>query len=276
MNSKYTDSAYSQVDYKLCELEHLYGDNYHILSDPFLLTHLGRLCSAETKQPAINSIVRDLYRYLIRAVLNNEFPKSTQSIATRMSETEPERGVWTGEIIDPNTKAVSVNIARAGTLPSQVCYDFLNKTINPDLVRQDHVIMARKTDDKGQVIGAHFGESKIGGDVDQTIVLFPDPMGATGGSLSEAITHYKNEVPGEALKFVNLNLIVTPEYLKRIKNDHPDVSVYAVRLDRGASSPEVLETKPGTHWDQESGLTDIQYIIPGGGGFGEIMNNSYC
>lgn len=276
MTKKPSDSTYQNVPYKLSEIEHNYGDNYHVLADPFLLTHLAHLCSAETKQPAINTIVANLYEYLVREVINVEFPKSTQEVRTRMADSEGDRGYWTGQIIDQNTRAVTVNVARAGTLPSQVCFDFLNKTINPDLVRQDHVIMARTTDSAGQVTGASFGGSKIGGDVDNAIVLFPDPMGATGTSLVKAITHYKEEVGGTAKNIVAINLIVTPEYLKRMKEAHPDVKVYAVRLDRGASSDKVLASKPGTHIDEESGLTDIQYIIPGGGGFGEIMNNSYC
>ena len=28
-------------------------------------------------------------------------------------------------------------------------------------------------------------------------------------------------------------------------------------------------------WDRERGLDDRQYIVPGGGGFGELMNNAY-
>ena len=83
-------------------------------------------------------------------------------------------------------------------------------------------------------------------------------------------------VPGDARKFIAVNLIVTPEYLKNLHNVHPDVVVYALRLDRGASSEKVLAQKPGTSWNEESGLTDKQYIIPGGGGFGEIMNNAFC
>ena len=134
--------------------------------------------------------------------------------------------------------------------------------------------MARTTDDDGHVTGAYFGDSKIGGDVDDAFVLFPDPMGATGGSLSAAISHYKNNVGGKARRFINVNLIVTPEYLKRIQTDHPDVVVYALRVDRGMSSEAVLAQKPGVAWDDESGLTDLQYIVPGGGGFGEIMNNT--
>ena len=116
---------------------------------------------------------------------------------------------------------------------------------------------------------------KIGGDVEHAFVLFPDPMGATGGSLAVAIDTYKKNVPGRIRKIINIHLIVTPEYLKKMTSDHPDVSVYAIRLDRGLSPPEVLATIPGTRWDEERGLTDHQYIVPGGGGFGEIMNNAY-
>lgn len=269
------DSAYQDLDWALPQLEHAYGDNVHILKDPFLLTHLGFLCAKETTQPDINIVVRDLYNYLIKAVLNGEFPRVCRSVETRMSEYS-ERGVWTGSVIDADTRAITVNIVRAGTLPSQACYDFLNKTLKPQLVRQDHVVMARQTDAEGHVTGAHFGDSKIGGDIDDAIVLFPDPMGATGGSLAAAIDHYKKNVEGTAKKFVTVNLIVTPEYLRRMRDAHPDAIIYALRLDRGASSPEVLASKPGERWDEESGLTDMQYIIPGGGGFGEIMNNAYC
>ena len=61
-----------------------------------------------------------------------------------------------------------------------------------------------------------------------------------------------------------------------MKTDHPELIVYALRVDRGASSPSALASIPGTLWAEESGLTDNQYIIPGAGGLGELMNNSYC
>ena len=80
----------------------------------------------------------------------------------------------------------------------------------------------------------------------------------------------------ESRRYITVNLIVTPEYLRKMRADHPDAIVYAVRLDRGASSAEVLKEKPGVRWAEERGLTDKQYISPGGGGFGEIMNNAFC
>ncbi len=271
----WVDSAYAQMPRISGELEHAYGDNVHILADTFLLTHLGFLCAKGTGQPAINHVVRDLYRYLIKAVLNGEFPRRVATITTRMIDHAPQ-GQWVGQVLDEQQRAITVNILRAGTLPSQVCYDFLNKTLTPSLVRQDHVVMARLTNEAGEVTGAHFGDSKIGGDIQDAIVLFPDPMGATGGSLSSAISYYKDQVEGTPKKFVCVNLIVTPEYIKRLHDDHPDAVVYAVRLDRGGSPADVLAEKPGVRWDEERGLTDKQYIIPGGGGFGEIMNNAYC
>lgn len=267
------DAAYVSLSGREAELTHLYGDNFHILADSFLLSHMTRLCSPDTVQPAINSLVKDLYRYLVKAVLNGEFPRVEVAAPTRMKEHSPA-GVWEGQVIDATTRVVTVNIARAGTLPSQVCFDFLNKTLEPSGVRQDHFIMARTTDEAGRVTGSNIGASKIGGPVDGAFVLFPDPMGATGGSLSHAIRIYKEQY-GSARRYICLNLIVTPDFLRRVHQDHPDVVVYAVRLDRGASPPHVLAAVPGQHWDLESGLTDKQYIVPGGGGFGEIMNNAY-
>lgn len=268
------DQAYAKLSRQVAEIDHAYGENVHILADVFLLTHLAFLCSENTQQPAINSVVRDLYQYLIRAVLNHAFPRKVTSVRTRMHKIDP-RGIWTGEILDPDVKTVSVSVLRAGSLPSQVCFDFLNKTLNPKFVRQDHVIMARMVNEEGHVIGSHLGDSKIGGPIDDAIVLFPDPMGATGSSLSELITFYKTKVPGKAKKFIAVNLIVTPEYISLLKEAHPDLSIYALRLDRGASPADVLAKMPGTALDRESGLSDKQYILPGGGGFGEIMNNAY-
>jgi uracil phosphoribosyltransferase len=60
-----------------------------------------------------------------------------------------------------------------------------------------------------------------------------------------------------------------------MQKDHPDVIVYAARVDRGLSAPDVLDTVPGTRWEEERGLDDRQYIVPGGGGLGELMNNAW-
>ena len=268
------DALYENVPFRLSELKHHYGPRVHLVGNPFLLTQLATLCAKDTIQPQINQLASLLYTDLMKMVLNAEFPRKKVSIPTRMIASTPA-GIYQGEVIDPEVRAVTVNIARAGTLPSMVCYDLLNNTQQPSLVRQDHIIMSRMIDSAEHVVGSEIGGAKIGGDVDDAILLFPDPMGATGGSLSTAITTYKTKVAGKPRKILCLNLIVTPEYLKRILGDHPDAVVYALRLDRGLSPPEVFATEPGQMWDQERGLNEKQYIVPGGGGFGEIMNNAF-
>lgn len=256
-------------------LKHKYGENYKILNDIFLHTHLANLSKEKTKQPIANYIVHDLYNHLIKEVIDNEFPTKEETVRTRMANLTA-KGFWQGTIIDPETACVVVDIARAGTLPSEVCFKVLNQTLNPDLVRQDHIYMARKTNAAGEVIGTDWSGSKIGGGKEKSVVIIPDPMGATGGSISSAISHYKENVEGKELKFISMHLITTPEYIQRMKKDHPEVIVYAIRLDRGMSSDKALGEIPGTYPEEESGLNETQYIVPGAGGLGEVMNNSYC
>lgn len=268
------DVLYEKIPFRPNELDHRYGPMVHLVGNPFLLSQLATLCAKGTVQPQINRLVALLYTDLVKTVINAEFPRKTASIPTRMIDYTPA-GIYQGEVIDPQVRAVTVNIARAGTLPSQVTFDLLNTLLSPELVRQDHIIMSRMLDEAEHVVGSNIGGAKIGGDVDDALVLFPDPMGATGSSLSTAIKLYKDKVPGAQRKIICLNLIVTPEYLRRITTDHPDVLIYALRLDRGLSPPEVFDTVPGTHWEKERGLNEKHYIVPGGGGFGEIMNNAY-
>lgn len=268
------DHAYDHLPYRLNELEHRYGDNVHILSDPWIVTTLARACSKDCLQPELNRLIASIYEQMLRTVINVEFPRRDVSTPSRMLESTP-RGVFHGSVIDTDTRVVTVNIARAGTLPSMVCFDLLNTLMQPRLIRQDHMVMARVTDTKAKVIGVEVSGSKIGGDVDDAILLFPDPMAATGSSLSQAIDIYKKNVEGTPKRIVNMHLIVTPQYLRRMRTDHPDVVIYAARLDRGMSPEHVFDHVPGELWDEESGLDEKHYIVPGGGGFGELMNNAY-
>jgi uracil phosphoribosyltransferase len=268
----YPDSQFKNIRYQLSEGEHHYGENVHILSDPFLLSHLAHLCSENTTQPAINQLVTTLYSSLLQVVVNQEFPTKIGKIRTRMASTHPE-GVFQGPIIDQDTRVVTVNLARAGTLPSHVCYTALNYFMNPTLVRQDHISIGRTTNELEKVTGSQVSGHKVGGRIDQAVVLFPDPMGATGSTLCEALNLYKSL--GNAMKYVAIHCIITPEYIKKIHSHHPDLKIYAIRLDRGLSPKEVLESVPGKKWEQEKGLNEKQYIVPGAGGFGEIMNNAY-
>ncbi|MBI2896488.1 MAG: uracil phosphoribosyltransferase [Deltaproteobacteria bacterium] len=268
------DRTYATTAFSPREIQHRYGPGVHLLDDPLSLTLLARLSSPEAGQPEVLHLVRKLYHTLAQIVIAAEFPRAELKVATRMHKSEP-RAVWSGLGIRRATPVVTAGVARAGTVPSQICYELLNEVLDPAGVRQDHLFMSRLVDSSGHVTGAGFHEAKIGGSVDGRILLVPDPMGATGGSMSEVISHYKDKVDGRMVKAVAMNLIVTPEYLRRLRVDHPDLVVYAFRVDRGLSDPDILDTIPGTHVERERGLDDHQYIIPGAGGLGEVLNNAW-
>ncbi len=253
---------------------HHYGSQFHLLNNIYLESLLTRLCLNQTQQPEINRLIEKLYQGLIEASVNQLLPKETKQFKTRMNELHPE-SLLTAEVFNPNSHVVSVNLARAGTFPSHVCYDFLHTLLPPENLRQDHIFAARLTDNAQQVTGTHFGGYKIGGSVKNSYVLFPDPMGATGGTLTSAIDYYENQIEGPAEGFIALHLIVTPEYLKKVLNHSKRIHVFALRVDRGLSSAKVLDSPLGLYWDQEKGLNDKQYIVPGAGGLGELLNNSF-
>lgn len=267
------DQHYLTGSYQFSGIEHKYGPKVHLFQNNVTSTLLAKLSQKETVQPLLNTLVKKLYDELMRNAINSLFPTSKQVVHSRMKSLTP-MGEFEASLLDQQTRAITVNIARAGTWPSHNCFDELNYVLNPENIRQDHFFMNRRTDENGHVVGVDVSGSKIGGDQEGAFVFFPDPMGATGGSLSHAIGHYKTSVEGTAKKYIALHLIVTPEYIKRMTTDHPDVEIFALRLDRGLSSQDVLAKIPGEDWDQEIGLTDTQYIVPGAGGVGELLNNS--
>jgi uracil phosphoribosyltransferase len=269
-----TDAAYASTRYRPSEIEHRYGANIHLLDDPLAWTQLARLCARETSQPEVGRLVRALYERLAQVVVAVELPRAKMAVPTRMVTSSPE-AVVRGVAIARSTRVVTVGVARAGTMPSQVVYDLLNEVLDPSGVRQDHLFMSRATDAAGHVTGATWHDAKIGRDVEGRIILFPDPMGATGSSLVSAMTHYKTRLDGKPERCITMHLIITPEYVHNVLAAHPDTIVYALRLDRGLSAPDVLATVPGTRWSEERGLDDHQYIVPGAGGVGEILNNAW-
>jgi uracil phosphoribosyltransferase len=268
------DVQYIDLPNKLNEVPHKYGEKVHILSDPFIQSLLARIGRPDVHQPLLNTYFDLCYTRLLGHMVNLLFPRVEIDWDTRMKEFN-SKGVFRGEIIQPQTRAVIVDLARAGMWPSHICYNILNHILEPKRVRQDHFYLNRKTNQQGEVIGVDVSGSKIGGGQDESFVLFPDPMGATGGSLSYCVQHYKDHVEGKAKRYIALHAIVTSEYIQRMQKDHPDVEIFTMRLDRGLSDQEVLNSLPGTYPEKEKGLNEKQYIIPGAGGVGEILNNSF-
>lgn len=87
---------------------------------------------------------------------------------------------------------------------------------------------------------------KLPSDIEQRIVIITDPMLATGGSASDAISKLK------ARGCTNIKLMClvgAPEGVARVQEDHPDVDIYIAALDEC--------------------LNDHAYIVPGLGDAGD-------
>ncbi|MBI2931160.1 MAG: uracil phosphoribosyltransferase [Planctomycetes bacterium] len=244
----------------------------HILGHPSLMTLLARLCSPQTRQPDINRLTAALYRSMALLIADNELPRVQRRILSRMYRYN-RQGVYEGQVVDSSVRVALVDIARAGIWPSHVCFETFCELLNPDHVRQDHIFAQRVTRN-GRVTGTDLAASKIGGRYEGMYIVVPDPMAATGSSLTTVLKHLRGRRLGSPKKVIAAHLIVTPEYIRRMTSEHPDVVVYGVRLDRGLSTARVLRTIAGERWDEERGLNDHQYIVPGGGGFGELLSNA--
>ena len=87
---------------------------------------------------------------------------------------------------------------------------------------------------------------KMPPELDERQVIIVDPMLATGGSASDAITMVKNK---GAKHIMLMCLVAAPEGVKKVQEDHPDVDIYAAALDEC--------------------LNDHAYIVPGLGDAGD-------
>lgn len=90
--------------------------------------------------------------------------------------------------------------------------------------------------------------SRLPNDLEAGPVIMVDPMLATGGSASKAISMLK-AAGGRDIRM--LSLVAAPEGVRRLAQDHPDVTIYAAALDRR--------------------LNEQGYILPGLGDAGDRL-----
>ncbi|MGB7604801.1 MAG: uracil phosphoribosyltransferase [Lutisporaceae bacterium] len=89
---------------------------------------------------------------------------------------------------------------------------------------------------------------KLPSDVAERDIIVVDPMLATGGSASAAITFLKDR-GAKSIKLVNL--IAAPEGIKLVAENHPDVQIFVAAVDER--------------------LNDHGYIVPGLGDAGDRL-----
>jgi uracil phosphoribosyltransferase len=89
---------------------------------------------------------------------------------------------------------------------------------------------------------------KLPSDIEERDFIVVDPMLATGGSASAALTSLKTR---GAVNIKLMCLIAAPEGVEQIQKDHPDVDIYLAALDER--------------------LNEKGYIVPGLGDAGDRL-----
>ncbi len=87
---------------------------------------------------------------------------------------------------------------------------------------------------------------KLPSDIEERLVIVVDPMLATGGSASDAISMLKKR---NCTNIRLMCLVGVPEGVKKVQEDHPDVDIYIASLDEH--------------------LNEHAYIVPGLGDAGD-------
>jgi uracil phosphoribosyltransferase len=253
---------------------HRYGPRVQVLDNPLLHSALARIGTPEVPLVELYAHLRTVYTALCLEALGRELPRRDLVVPTRMAAAEPVAGVLRCTGLDPEAEVVIADVIRGGIVPAQLCFELLAPLL-PGRVRLDHLNLNRRTDERGRVTGADLTGSKIGGPVSGATLVLPDPMGATGSTVLRVLEHYL-EHHGRPRRVIALTMISTPEFLRAALDTSDLLQVYTARVDRGLSPPEVLEALPGERWSEERGLDARGYIVPGAGGVGEVLNNSWC
>lgn len=260
----------------VAEIDHDYGPNVHLLDDVVGRTLLARFASSDVAQPELGQLIRTLYTTLASAAIRSVCETEVRRVSSRMAAVAPE-GHYRARLLKQDVPITVAALIRAGIIPAQTVFDFLHQLYAPSQLRMDHIFANRATDAAGAVTGVAMAGHKLSESPPGSVCLIPDPMGATGHTILSTIQLYQSHWHREAnrmCRFVCLHLMVTPEYLRAVMGCGAPVDVFALRLDRGLSAPDVLKSRPGSRWNEERGLTDRHYIVPGAGGVGELLNNT--
>ncbi len=161
----------------------------------------------------------------------------TSDLATKEVRVETPMESTTGDIV-VGERLTLVPILRAGLGMVDGVLDLI------PTMRVGHIGLQRDHDTL-EPIDYYF---KIPPPLEESVFIVVDPMLATGGSASAAVSYLKKS---GARNIRMMCIVSAPEGVKRMLEDHPDVPVYAAALDRE--------------------LNEKGYILPGLGDAGDRL-----
>ena len=204
-----------------------FDENVYVFDHPLIKHKISILRDKNTGTNEFRSIVEELAMLMGYEALSD--------LPTRLTDIETPICKCKAPILDGRKLAI-VPILRAGLgmVPGMLA-------LVPS-AKVGHIGMYRDE----ETLEPHEYFCKLPKPIEERVILVLDPMLATGGSGSDAITLVK-EHGGRKIKFVSI--IGCPEGLKKMHTAHPDVQIYCGSLDEK--------------------LNDKGYIVPGLGDAGD-------
>ena len=176
------------------------------------------------------------FRALLYQIAGLMVYEVTRSLPTRSLDVQTPVEVTRGERLDGRITVVPV--LRSGLGMAEGVLEMMPEA------RVGHLGLARDE----ATLQPRVYLNRLPRDLDAGPVLLVDPMLATGGSASEAVSILKK---AGARDVRMICLVASPEGVRRMGSDHPDVTVYAAALDRA--------------------LNERGFIVPGLGDAGDRM-----
>ncbi len=201
----------------------------HVVGHPLVQHKMALLRDVDTTKKVFRELVDELSN-LLAYEATKELPLKPAPVTTPLERTEGRRVA--------GKKVTLVPILRAGLGMVDGVLRLMPSA------RVGHIGLYRDHDTLEPV---HY-YFKIPGDAESREFIVLDPMLATGGSASAAIQALKDGGAG----FIRMVcLVAAPEGVRRLAEDHPDVTVITAALDRQ--------------------LNDRGYILPGLGDAGDRL-----
>ena len=200
-----------------------------IIDHPLIQNKLALLRNRETGSKEFRELVTET-AMLICYEATRDLPLTTIEIETPVCKTEAR--------MLKNAKLAIVPILRAGLSMADGMLSLL------PTAKVGHIGLYR---DPNTLLPVEY-YCKLPDQIEEYTVLLLDPMLATGGSASASIQFLKDRGV-QSIKF--LSLIASPEGVKKVSSEHPDVLLYTAALDKS--------------------LNEHGYIVPGLGDAGDRM-----
>lgn len=205
----------------------MFSEKVHVMNHPLVAHKLTILRDKNTSVKDFRELVSEI-GMLITYEATRDLPLTTKVVETPLCKAELP--TLAGK------KFAVVPILRAGL----GLVDGVLRMVPS--ARVGHIGMFRDE----ETLEPHVYFCKMPKDVADRDIIIVDPMLATGGSASAAISFVK-EYGVKNIKL--MNILAAPEGIARVRKDHPDVEIYVAAVD-----------------DQ---LNDHGYIVPGLGDAGD-------